>query len=321
MYQVYTLSSSFKPEDIRYIGITRVGLKRRLSNHLFESKRSNKPSFLCKNTWVMSVINSGGCIIISEIDNCESIEEASQKEIFYIKQYRDNGSQLVNLTSGGQGYFENNYFAIARGEKLKNKACKYNLQQICPLKLIVISVYNGIYNAERITGIKGKSIQASLRRKSGYCGGFFWAKTDKNGTDNFFISNEDAERIKKYQTIKFINKELSNRHKKSKTVRCKKSWLHNTRFNGYVYKIDIKSQMVIEVFDSILSASMKHSEKSNKVWDCVVGKNSTAYGYGWIQSFKEPTKKEVEDCCKRALNISKNRIFNMNKMKKYMKAS
>lgn len=94
---VYGLSSSDKPEEIRYVGQTKANLEFRLRDHLYRAKVGDKNHRCC---WIRSVIAKGLTIIISPlVDNAVW----SETEIAVIAQLRASGVSLVNSTDGGDG--------------------------------------------------------------------------------------------------------------------------------------------------------------------------------------------------------------------------
>jgi group I intron endonuclease len=98
--KIYTLSSSDNPNNIRYVGYTTQRLKKRLQDHIDESKLASTH----KQRWINSVIKKGNKIIITEIISVfTSIEDLKFIEIQTIKKYREIGFDLTNATDGGDG--------------------------------------------------------------------------------------------------------------------------------------------------------------------------------------------------------------------------
>lgn len=96
MYRIYYLNSS-DDITIKYIGLTKNTLKRRLNGHLYCSKNNLK-----KSNWIKSVLNKNEKIIINLLeDNILTLEEAYIKEIYYIEKYKKLGLDLKNLSNGG----------------------------------------------------------------------------------------------------------------------------------------------------------------------------------------------------------------------------
>jgi group I intron endonuclease len=99
-YKVYILR--LKESDIpRYVGITSGKLNTRLNNHLHDIKRESCKN-LHKKNWISKYKDS---IIIEQIDTATNVSGLKEKEIFYIKKFREEGIDLVNATDGGDGCY------------------------------------------------------------------------------------------------------------------------------------------------------------------------------------------------------------------------
>lgn len=96
---VYGLSSSGDPDNIKYIGITKRKLNTRLKEHIKSvNLKVNK-----RTNWIKSTLNKGENLIINVIDTAITEDELKEKEIFYIKSYKEKGFDLKNDTLGGDG--------------------------------------------------------------------------------------------------------------------------------------------------------------------------------------------------------------------------
>ena len=83
--------------DIRYVGKTTC-LKRRFRSH--KCLKADKGVNL--RAWIESLISNGLSPLIEHIDIVD-MENAEEKEIYYIKFYKNKGCNLVNETEGGRG--------------------------------------------------------------------------------------------------------------------------------------------------------------------------------------------------------------------------
>ena len=96
MFYIYYLTSELDDYNPRYIGYT-INLEKRLKEHL--KARNFEKSH--KSNWIKSLYNKGLNPIIKEVEVVSSIEEALEKEIFYISEYKEK-YKLTNSTSGGE---------------------------------------------------------------------------------------------------------------------------------------------------------------------------------------------------------------------------
>jgi hypothetical protein len=93
-FQLYGLFCPINKE-MKYIGVTKNGLNRRLSSHL-----RNPTNFLIKR-WFNNLNNLGTKPEIKLLKECETYEELLKCEIEEIKRCRDLGFELYNISDGG----------------------------------------------------------------------------------------------------------------------------------------------------------------------------------------------------------------------------
>jgi group I intron endonuclease len=101
MSYIYVLTApggSLSPSDVRYVGKTTQRLKRRLNMHISDSARHKH---YCAN-WIKSLTNQG---LHPEIHMVTIVPECGSgiNEKYWISYYRGCGSNLTNLTEGGEG--------------------------------------------------------------------------------------------------------------------------------------------------------------------------------------------------------------------------
>lgn len=98
---VYSLICPLSKE-IRYIGITKGKLQNRLSKHIREIDKTNS----YKNNWLKLLRKQGilDKLQISLIEEC-GVDILSEREIYWIKFYKDNNFKLTNSTIGGEGVY------------------------------------------------------------------------------------------------------------------------------------------------------------------------------------------------------------------------
>ena len=107
----FIYSLEYPVGNIRYIGKSDNPLIR-LKNHLKEAKNRNKNH---KDNWINSLPETPILNIIEQV----TYANWQEKEIYWIKYYRENGCKLVNGTDGGEG--SNGAKGMKHTEETKNK--------------------------------------------------------------------------------------------------------------------------------------------------------------------------------------------------------
>lgn len=110
---IYTLNNPLTNE-VKYIGFTNQSLKRRLQLHLSHSNKNR--TYVQK--WIKSLELPPLINLIEECD--ENIWQ--EREIYWIKYYREKGLKLCNLTDGGEGIPN-----LKRSEEFKLLISKRNI--------------------------------------------------------------------------------------------------------------------------------------------------------------------------------------------------
>lgn len=105
---------------IRYVGKT-CNLKKRYNSHCC-IKSLNKESNHRKY-WLTSIIKAGYLPIMEPIEECG--DDWQEREIYWIKYYKDLGLNLVNSTDGGDG---SKYFQMSEAVKAKISSSKKGIK-------------------------------------------------------------------------------------------------------------------------------------------------------------------------------------------------
>ncbi len=115
MYSLYVLKDP-NTLIVRYVGYSK-NPKRRLWEHIRDAKKGVKTH---KSNWIKSLIDSQQTPLIEVVYNSNDYDDILSKEIELIKELKDNGILLTNLTNGGDGQ---------RGRKLdrNHPIINYNL--------------------------------------------------------------------------------------------------------------------------------------------------------------------------------------------------
>lgn len=171
---------------VKYIGKT-VDPKTRFRKHRTAKKQS------ATSKWIFSLKEKGLSPIFKIIDEVLN-DKWEETERYYIKLYRSLGFTLLNHTDGGEGgntmggrnltKEQSLKISISKKGKPNPSTAKYNallkshkINQYTKEGLL-ISAYNSIREAERITGICFASIQRNItgHPKNSHAGGFIFKR-------------------------------------------------------------------------------------------------------------------------------------------------
>jgi hypothetical protein len=103
---VYGLYAGSNSDDVRYIGCTKNGdAQKRLREHIKNSteadtKRNSWPIY----NWIRKETSAGNSINYLVLGYFDSWEATLSAEVDFIKEYRQGGFKLLNVTDGGEGY-------------------------------------------------------------------------------------------------------------------------------------------------------------------------------------------------------------------------
>lgn len=97
-YKIYVLAAS--DDIVRYVGFTSQKLQTRLVKHHYDAL--NRTKNINKKQWFIDNANN---IKIIEIDSNRELNEAYNKERYWIAKYKEDGFELINTTRGGEGCF------------------------------------------------------------------------------------------------------------------------------------------------------------------------------------------------------------------------
>lgn len=103
---VYGLYAGSNSDDVRYIGCTKNGdAQKRLRGHIKNStetdtKRNSWPIY----NWIRKETSAGNPINFVILGYFDSWEGTLSAEVDFIKEYRQGGFKLLNVTNGGEGY-------------------------------------------------------------------------------------------------------------------------------------------------------------------------------------------------------------------------
>jgi hypothetical protein len=154
MYIIYVLRCPISNE-VRYVGQTRARIEKRLSNHIWESKKIKK-KYSHKDNWILKLSKLELKPIIEKIEEISldySLSYVLEKETYWILKYRNN-SNLVNATDGGE-YSINNRQGIHKPMHGENNPM-WNKKHSDSAKKIMSEKKFGLYDG--INNPRSKSI-------------------------------------------------------------------------------------------------------------------------------------------------------------------
>jgi group I intron endonuclease len=94
---IYGIYDPDTPKIIRYVGKTKKSIKKRLSEHIYFSKKNLKRPL---NLWIKKILNDNRLPEIMVIEETND-KEWAKRETFWIKKYKKTNN-LLNLTDGGE---------------------------------------------------------------------------------------------------------------------------------------------------------------------------------------------------------------------------
>ncbi len=159
MINIYALYDPREPEKLRYVGKTKMILRKRLQAHIDEAKGSGKSykKRTHKINWINSLLVQGIKPEIKLVEECLE-EEWESKEKYFIKKYRE----LFPLTNTHEGGYS--------GNGLPQSIIQYSVDGV------FIKVFNSIEEACLELNVDRGLINSALQRKNlgGYGGGYLW---------------------------------------------------------------------------------------------------------------------------------------------------
>ncbi|MBW4460501.1 MAG: GIY-YIG nuclease family protein [Nodosilinea sp. WJT8-NPBG4] len=153
----------------RYVGKSEVALIRRLNTHIAESRQPARHHWH-KSRWFRKLENEGVKPAIKPIETVALGDSWQEREIYWIKTYRDMGYPLTNLTDGGEGTLNRVY-----SEETRKKISKALTGRPSPKKgkKMRLEAYQNVLEAnykelpKSIMDMLGKEHDAELARQAG----------------------------------------------------------------------------------------------------------------------------------------------------------
>lgn len=195
IYHFYVLSASSDPENYRYVGVTsRQSVQERFYGHKYCAMHKNK-RILPVHKWMYKHYQNSETILIKEIGSCdETVWQDEEKRL--IKEYLDNGYDLLNIQAGGSGVITKEMRDLD-GVYRSAKAHKKAIVAIDPTTLQVKFEFESIQEAHNYFGAFNKhtAISNALHCKNknqikSY--GYYWLFKDeyiKTGISSLNLSS------------------------------------------------------------------------------------------------------------------------------------
>ena len=98
MFYIYTLIDP-TTNEIKYIGYTK-NPKKRIWEHIRDAKKGIR-TYKCE--WIRSLLSKNSEPILEIMSEFDSHDKVLLEEIRLIKEFKESGSKLTNLTNGGDG--------------------------------------------------------------------------------------------------------------------------------------------------------------------------------------------------------------------------
>lgn len=111
MYSVYILVHKNK---VRYVGKTD-DPKHRLWMHIYRGRKQSYKTHL--GSWLNLLVKNGEKVDLIVIENYLTKIQSAQREIYWIKELRLRGHELVNSHDGGEGFGSGNKIWLGRKHK------------------------------------------------------------------------------------------------------------------------------------------------------------------------------------------------------------
>jgi hypothetical protein len=224
---------------IRYVGMTKLSLKHRLSLHLTEKKKITH-----KSHWINSLKDNNKKPKIFQIDSSSNLEELATKEINWIQYYLRKREKLTNFHTT---------FSVRPYKSLLDRTAKRVIQY--DLKGNKIAEFASANEAACVIGdcTNNPTIYAICNGNKNYTFKGFVFRFEGDSFDKFKIVGVGEHKCPKYHK-EYLSKQAKKRNKKFTREHYIKanSMIKNRRGTPRKKVIEISTN---KIFDSIMIAS------------------------------------------------------------------
>lgn len=255
-YTIYILKEA-DGITVRYVGITKYHIQRRLKEHLANAKYTKKKTY--RDIWVLSLLKKNEKPIIEAIDFCTcTYIEGIWLENYYMEYFKHLGAKLTNLTMS--------YFVSS--PKLKDRS-RFFKKVVCLTKDgKFIKVFDSVKEASIFAGVVLPHVTNVLKKRKQSAGGYMFE----------YLENYDENKIYKYVPYLGENSPMKNPdiNKKAHAIKNKN---HNS-----VLMLDINTKETLLEFETARHAARyitNNSEGGSNILRACYNPERTAYGYSW----------------------------------------
>lgn len=187
-YVFYTLSASDDPNNIRYVGTTSLTVAQRFRGHKYCAMHKEKRG-LPVHKWMFSKYERNLNIIHMQIDSCLE-SEWEERERYWIKYYKDQGFELLNIDKGGRGVIT----AEMRSKSSIERSIEAKRKPVIALNIdgTLYKEFPSIREAASECNINNmQSIFNVLHKMNKSAGGYIWVfKDEYDSTKNYSYKKE-----------------------------------------------------------------------------------------------------------------------------------
>lgn len=206
--------------ELHYVGATK-NIEKRFDGHIKESKERFGWFNYKKSNWIFNLLEKGMCpeiFIIEEVD-----KNWQEKEKFWIAYFRYIGSNLFNLTDGGEGgdTVSNNprkeIFLKSSADKRRGRKRGTWEEQLGVERAAKIKLQMSLRQRGKPSGMLGKKHTEETKNKM--------KRSSRKGISNIeFFGEEKAREIKNHKSAAQKGRVISEEHRKKivKTATGKK---------------------------------------------------------------------------------------------------
>ena len=183
---------------IRYVGMTKLTLKHRLSLHLVEKSKTYK------SNWINKLKKNKQIPVIKQIDSANTLEETEEKEIYWINLFLKNGEKLTNHITT----FSNRPYK-SFGDKTAKKVIQYDLDGN------KIAEYNSAMEAACLLGdcFANPTIYSICNGKKKYTWKGFVFRFEKDSFDKYKVIKAGEHKCPEYHK-KYLSEKAKERNSK-----------------------------------------------------------------------------------------------------------